>query len=240
VGVVERLREARIPIDRIGGCSIGAFVAMMFALGWPAEKMETLCRAELLRRRGFADFRLPRVAILKARRAGEMLERVFQSTLMEALPLDAFTVSADLVTGELVVHRQGFVRDAVAASMAVPGLVAPVIQGGRSLVDGGVLDNLPVDVMAEDEEGPIIAVDVMRRPGADPHHLPGVVETISRAMVLGGWQRVERNRELADVVIAPEVERIGFLDFDRLDEAVAAGRRSVDAVLPTLQAMVAS
>jgi predicted acylesterase/phospholipase RssA len=235
LGVVGVLAEAGVEIDRVGGCSMGGFIGVMLASGWSPERMVSQCREELSRRRWFSDVRLPGSTLLTARRATDMLERVFGTTLMESLPTDVFTVSADLVSGELVVHRDGLVREAVGASMAVPGLIPPLVKDGRCLVDGGVLDNLPVDVMAEVEDGPIVAVDVMRRPTTSSHHAPGMVETMARAMVLGGWQRAERNRADAEVVVTPDVDRIGFLEFEAIDAAIIAGRRAAEAALSSLR-----
>lgn len=232
VGVLQRLHELRVPVDRIGGCSMGALVAALHASGMSPLQM----RAHLARhlsRRGLADLRVPGAAMFRARRGTAVVERIFGSSALEELEVEAFAVSADLVSGEVVVHRRGSVRDAVVASMAVPGLFPAVRRDGRLLVDGGVLDNLPVDVMAAAERGPVIAVDVMRRTGDLTR--AGPVDTVVRSMVLGGWQRVERNRQLADVVVAPDVAGIGFLDFDRADEAIAAGQRAVDAAVPDLE-----
>ena len=232
VGVLERLHELRVPIDRVGGCSMGSLVAALHASGMSPVQMRAHLAGHLSRRR-LADLRVPGAAMLRARRGTAVIERIFGSSALEELEVEAFAVSADLVSGEVVVHRDGSVRDAVVASMAVPGLFPAVRRDGRVLVDGGVLDNLPVDVMAATERGPVIAVDVMRRTGDLPR--AGAVDTVVRSMVLGGWQRVERNRELADVVVAPDVAGIGFLDFDRADEAIAAGRRAVDAAVPDLE-----
>lgn len=170
-----------------------------------------------------------------------MLLRVFCDTRIEELSLSMFAVSADLATGDLVVHRDGLVRDAIAASMAIPGIAPPIQLGGRLLVDGGILDNFPVDVMAATNEGPVIGVDVMRQfPMPDRSMVrgrgreaagPGIVSTLARSMVLGGWQRSEQNRRAADLLISPAVDGIGMFEFDRLDEALDAGRRAADLAI---------
>ena len=235
LGVIERLVEAGVGIDRIGGCSAGAFAAALFAMGHSPAEMIAICRQELVDRRPFTDFTVPREALIRGHKTMAMLTRVFGDTQMEDLTLSAFAVSADLATGELVVHRRGLVREAVAASMSIPGFSPPLAVGERLLVDGGLLDNLPVDVMQEIVEGPVVAVDVMRRfPIADPgqrHGGPGIVSTIARSMVLGGWQRAEQNRQRAEVVISPIVDDIGLFEFDRIDDAIAAGHRAADEAL---------
>jgi NTE family protein len=232
IGVLERLQASGVEIDRVGGCSLGAFIAALHAAGVTPAEMRERFREHFVRR-GFGEVRLPGATMLKARRASSAIDQIFGSSVFEELAVEAFAVSADLAAGELVVHRQGSVSDAVTASMAVPGLFPPFRRDGRVLVDGGVLDNLPVDVMAEAESGPIIAVDVMRRWGGPTSRLP-VVETLARSMVLGGWQRSERNRARADVLVTPNVDAIAFLEFDRIDEAIEAGRRAADDALADL------
>jgi predicted acylesterase/phospholipase RssA len=134
-------------------------------------------------------------------------------------------VSADLVAAEAVVHRSGPLWEAVGASMSLPGLVPPVVAGDRLLVDGGVLDNFPVQVMAAGAEGPIVAVDAMgRRPLGGAGGPPPLLETLARATVLSSWQAASLSRALADVLVVPDPGEVGLLAFDRLDELRRAGR----------------
>jgi NTE family protein len=118
--------------------------------------------------------------------------------------------------------------------MSIPGVAPPVRRSGRLLVDGGVLNNLPVDHMAETSEGPIVAVDVIRRldlsdDGEPP--LPTIAETLARATVLGSVERAERNRNLALVLVAPEVDAIGLRQWSAIRAAVDAGRRAAAQTL---------
>jgi NTE family protein len=235
IGAIEVLHEAGFEIDRIGGCSMGAFIGGMHAVGLDAEAIRANCRAELVRRSPFNDYTLPRVSLIRSRKAARMLDRVFGDTLLEELEVPFFTVSSDLLASRTVVHRRGPLFDAVGASMSIPGLVPPMSRPGRLLVDGGVLNNLPVDVMAADDEGPVLAVDVIRR--LDPASesatptLPSIMETLSRTTVLGSVERAEQNRKLADVVVTPDVQDVGLREFSALDRAAAAGREAMSAAL---------
>lgn len=240
-GVIQRLVEAGAPLDRVGGCSAGAFAAALFAMRRSPAEIVDICREEFVERHPWNDFGVPREGLTKGKRVREMLLRVFGDTRIEELSLSMFAVSADLATGDLVVHRSGLVREALAASMAIPGIAPPIQLDGRLLVDGGILDNFPVDVMVETGEGPVIGVDVMRQFPMPDRSLvrgrgtreagPGIVSTLARSMVLGGWQRSEQNRRAADLLISPAVDTIGMFDFDRLDEAIDAGWRAADLAL---------
>ena len=235
VGVCEVLAEEGIAVDRVGGTSMGAFVAAMVALGWSPERMVEVCEVEIARGAPFSDYTLPRHALIRARRGESMLRRLFGEVTLEELPLPLFTLSADLLSGQMVVHRRGSLVEAVGMSMAIPGLVPPVSHGTHLLIDGGVVNNLPIDVMAADEPGPVLAVDVMRRIG--PHDLarsarvslPTILETLSRATVLGSVERAEANRALASLVITPDVQGLSLRDFRHLRSAIDGGRRAAEA-----------
>jgi NTE family protein len=232
IGALGALADAGFVIDRFGGCSMGSLIAALSAGGAGAEDIADRCREELVRRSPFNDYTLPRVALIRSRKAAAMLERLFGSTLVEELERPLFTVSADLVSSRLVVHRRGSVVHAVGASMSIPGLAPPMRRLGGLLVDGGVLNNLPVDHMAETGEGPIVAIDVIRRLDApvegDETAMPSITETLARATVLGSVERAERNRDLARLLIAPDVQDVALREWSALDRAVEAGREAAE------------
>jgi NTE family protein len=233
IGVLDALAERDVVVDRVGGCSMGAFVGGLFALGLSPDAIAQRCREELVDRRPFNDYTVPRVSLIRARKAQRMLERAFAGRSIEELERDYFCISADLVAAQPVVHRSGPLWEGVGASMSLPGLVPPVVAGERLLVDGGVLDNFPVEVMAAGAEGPIIAVDAMGRrplgsPGGGP---PPLLETLARSTVLSSWQAASLSRALADVLVFPDPGEVGLLAFERLDELRRAGR---EAALSTL------
>lgn len=108
------------------------------------------------------------------------LRAAFGLDPIEVLTLPFFCVSADLVRAETVVHQQGSLWKALLASVSIPGLLPPVAVGDQLLVDGGVLNNLPVDVMADTGEGPVVAVDVMR-PFTGRRAAPAATRSLRRA-----------------------------------------------------------
>jgi predicted acylesterase/phospholipase RssA len=233
VGVLEELLAAGIEIDRVAGCSMGAFIGAMFAMGLDPAAIKYHCEAELVRRNPLGDYTVPVYSIVRGKRGIDMLERVFGEATIEELDREFFAVSCDLVSGELVVHRRGRLVDAVAASMSLPGVLPPVHRGGRMLVDGGVLNNLPVKEMAASGEGPVIAVDVTAQfggPRGVGQH-PRLKEVLVRAISLGSVDAVNAAREAADLLISPEVSGVGMLDFSRLEAMVEAGRRAAREVL---------
>ena len=234
IGVLEELIGAGVAIDRVGGCSMGAWIGGLLAQGMEPDEIDARCYEEWIRRRPF-DYRLPRHSLLRGERGRRALERNFPGAV-EELPLDFFTISADLVTREQVIHRGGPLFEAVGASMALPGLVAPHRVGEQLLVDGGVLNNLPVDVMAATGEGPVIATDVTGRfepPPADTGEQPGFGETLTRALLLGSADTERIAHTHAALVIAPDSDGVGLLEWHQLDRLREAGRRAAAEALAT-------
>ena len=234
IGALDALAGAGFEFDRIGGCSMGAFIAALATTGRDPGEIEAICSEELVRRSPFNDYTLPRVSLIRSRKAAAMLVRVFGDGLVEEQERPLFTVSADLLASRVVLHRLGPLVEAVGASMAIPGLVPPVRHGRTLLVDGGVLNNLPIDHMADTGEGPVVAVDVARRlEGADGDEpaLPSITETLARATVLASVERAERNRRLALVVATPDVQGIALREWSALERATDAGRRAMTETL---------
>jgi predicted acylesterase/phospholipase RssA len=236
VGVIDVFRRAGIPVDRVGGTSMGAFVSGLLAMGLDAAGMVELVRRELVVGRPFTDYVVPRHSLIRAEKATAMLQRVFGDARIEDKACSMFAISTDLVRAEQVVHRRGRIADAVGLSMRLPGFAPPRWVGERLHVDGGVVNNLPIEVMTAWAEGPVVAVDAMRpfiagSRGADERNLPGIVDTIGRSMVLGSWQRAEHERALAATVISPSTGDVGMFDFSRLAEIVETGRTAAEEVL---------
>jgi predicted acylesterase/phospholipase RssA len=232
IGVLAGLLDAGVTIDRVGGCSMGALVGAQLALGRDPRQLRAWAQAELVERNPLGDYTVPRVALTRGRRGRAMLERTFGAARIEEMDREFFCVSADLVSARLVVHRDGPAVDALAASVALPGIVPPSAAGEQLLVDGGVLDNLPVAEMAAAGEGPVIAIDVTARFAPPPPGVRmGIRDVLLRTLTLGASDTAEAAQRHADLVIEPDVSGVGMLDFSRLDDLVARGREAAEGAL---------
>jgi NTE family protein len=160
IGVLRALEEAEIPIDIIGGTSGGALIAAQFAQGKSSEIIRQQMRAYMLDSGKLLDFVLPLVSVIDGKAIIRMLKDIFGDTLIEDLPLPFYCVSADLNRAAPVVHRDGRLMESVRASISIPGIGPPCFDGGRILVDGGVFNILPVDIMRDFRKGPVMTVDV--------------------------------------------------------------------------------
>ena len=254
LGVLDELHAAGVRVDRLAGVSMGAAIAANGAMGRSPEEIYEIFERGFVAGNPTNDYTIPAFSVIRGRKARRLLEDVFGSARIEALPHRFFCVSCDLVARALMVHRTGLVREAVYASLAIPGVFPPVADGpDRLLVDGGVLDNLPVQTMARTAEGPIIAVDVSHRSGAPDRPprqrlgrlarplrraltggdaaLPRLGETLMRTLTLGSEDTADAALRHADLVIAPRVEGVGLLQWDQLPRVRAIGREAAREAL---------
>jgi NTE family protein len=241
VGVLLELADAGLHVDRVAGSSVGSIIAGLHASGIQGAELEEICYAEFVRRRPFSDWQLPISSLAKGRRVREGLVRAFGDARMEGLRHQLHTVSTDLVTRTRQVHRRGALVDAVSASVRLPVLFAPIADdSGRLLIDGGVLDNLPVDLLTERDEGPVVAVNISmggsggggERPArSGRRRVPALGETLLRTMMIGSGGAVAAARAQGAWVVTPPTLGVGLLEFHQLDRMVRAGRSAARTLL---------
>lgn len=254
LGVLDELHAAGVRIDRIAGVSMGGLIAANLAMGRSSQEIYDIFDHSFIEQNPTNDYTIPAFALIRGRKTRRLLEEVFGSARIEALPLRFFCVSCDLVARELVVHRTGLVREAVYSSLAIPGVFPPVAdRHDRLLVDGGVLDNLPVQTMSRTAEGPIIAVDVSHRSGAPERAprprldrlarplrraltgseaaLPRLADTLMRTLTLGSADTATAALRHADLVITPQIEGVGLLQWDQLARVREIGRQAARTAL---------
>lgn len=259
LGVLRALDEANLTIDAIGGTSMGAILAASAAMGWDIETQIENALDAFVRTRRLLTPTLPWVSLMSARKLTSLLrsDRYFGDRCIEDLWTPFFCVSANITTVDLVVHDRGLVWLALRASSSLPGILPPVHSDAGLLVDGGVMDDLPVDVMRSRSEGPVIAVDL--QPQVDLHvhrpfapdlsgwdvmarrlnpfspsiDVPGTLAVLMRAKEAGGLraQREMLARQPADLVLRPPTTLAGSLDFKAGEALIEAGYRYASEAL---------
>lgn len=171
LGVIRGLLEAGVPIDVVGGTSAGGGVAALLGLDLSVEAMTEGIVDSWLESGVFTRPRLPIVSLLDTERVRQAMEPWVEGWNMEDLWRECFVVATNLTRARAEVIDRGPVWHAVLSTSAIPGLLPPTFRGGEVLVDGGVIDNLPVGVMLQRNPGPAIASDVSDASGmvrADP------------------------------------------------------------------------
>ena len=251
-GVYSELVKAGVTLDRFGGASAGAIAAAGFAMGMSPDEALEQARRLFTHGNPLADYTIPAVALIKGQRIERLKKEIVGDSLIEELPKGFFSISADLITGKEIVHRRGSLWLAVRASLSIPGLLPPVKDGDRILVDGGLLNNLPADVMVADADGQAICVDlrrafiprrgygllpvqppavVRRLVGGTDEQLPSIQDTLIRSIDLAASARPLSDLPRLAAVIEPDVTRVGLLNFGQMNEAVEAGRIAARAAL---------
>jgi NTE family protein len=242
IGLVRALEQLEIPVDVAGGTSMGAFMSALVTYGLDSVQMAQVTRETFVRGSYLNDYALPRVSLLRGRRFAGRLREIFGDLRIEELRRTYFSVSTNLTTGGAVVHDRGPLYLWVGTSMAVPGVVPPIAYQGELLCDGGVVDNLPTDVMQKLERGSIVACNVstegaLRAPGAgleepDPEALlrrqgmdapPRLPEILVRSAMLTSATAMQRAAERADVYVRMPSQEFGMFDWKRMDELVERG-----------------
>jgi len=252
LGVLRALEEAGIPIDLVGGTSIGAVIGALCARDLTHDQRVQVAVTAFTRSGRLVSPTLPLIALSSGRRVDRLLADHLGSTLIEDLPRGFFCISANLTRAEEVVHDSGVLWRAVRASLSLPGIFPPIYSDGDLLIDGGALNNVPVDVMrARIGIGSLIAVDLTpdvepattapfdlglsgwrvlgRRLGslAPARRLPGVVDILSRSAVLSGVKvrRAALTSQPIDLLLRPPVAGISALDFKAGVRLIEVGYR---------------
>lgn len=232
IGVLRVLEEAGLTPQRLAGTSVGAIVGAAWAAGRSLDTIADAFRAQdwfslvgltLKLKRGLVD----------TRRLDRALRHELGLATFAELRVPFAAVACDLASGEMVVLRDGDLVDAVLASTAIPGLFPPCELGGRTLVDGGVVDILPVDVVREMGADYVAGVDLLPlAPLAEPPR--GLFETWQRSLYL--VIRAHRPADDgADLVIAPDIADFSFTDFSEVDELIRRGEEATRLALPALR-----
>ncbi len=243
LGAIRALREAGYAFDWIGGASIGAIVGAGLACDWSDDQMDAAYREHFVRANPLADWTVPLVALRSGHRVGRQLRAAFGAREIDDLPIPFFCVSSNLSDGALEVHEHGPLWTWLRASSAIPGVLPPVLSAGRVLVDGGVIDNLPVAEMRKRMAGDIVAIDVGLQYRLEAHHdetelppwwrllpqlfgkhsRPSIGEILLRSGMVNSAATVARRRKQSKLLLQPPLDGIDLLDWQAFDRAVAAG-----------------
>ncbi len=247
IGVIRALEEARIPIDVICGVSMGAIIAGQYAMGWDWPTMIRSNRRLLADKRLNTDLALPLFSLSSGRRFRSALQTFFGEIEIEDLWLSYFCTSCNLSSSQLVVHRRGRLWWSVNASNAIPGLLPPVLHGGQLLIDGGVLNNQPGDLLKEVCGGPVIVSMVSPRkdlamdasftempsawrvlrsrlnPFEKTIRVPGIPATLLRTMSVASERKSREVEQDAEFCLHPPVGRFRVDDRSKIEEIAEVG-----------------
>ncbi len=260
IGVVKALRASGVPIDLVGGTSMGAIVAAGVASRWPDAELAERFRIAFVNTNPLSDYTLPLISLYAGRRVTRLLRMAFGEKEIQDLILPFYCVTANLTTSNAEVHTVGRLWRWLRASVAIPGVIPPFNEAGEVHVDGGVINNFPVREMRRLGRGLTIGVDidtggalaagagvmepwsawqffrrmVWKRNETLP--IPSIVRILLRSALVASAARAQEDRQAADLLIVPPMNHIDLLDWTSFDAAIELGYRTTMETLDKARA----
>ncbi len=233
VGVIRVLEQEKIPIDLVVGTSVGSLIGAIYADTRSSFDLEVL--ALKLEKEDIFDFSI--FSSTTGPVKGDRLEKFVQSKVkkanIEELSIPYAAVATNLLTGERVVLDQGPVARAVRASSSIPGVFTPVVYQNMTLVDGGVIDNVPVDVAREKGADIVIAVNIGKN--VAEKNVGNIIEITLQAVNIMSYEISKYKVQGADILIEPNVGEVGMTDFTFKEYCMRAGIESAQKIMPELK-----
>lgn len=244
LGVYKAMVELGVPVDWVGGSSIGSIVGGGIARGWDPDHAIDMARESFVKGKPFSDYTVPVISLIRGRRMVRLLRKHLDVDI-EDLPIPYFCVSSRLDRGEVHVHEHGNLVEAIRASAALPGVLPPAVVNSELVVDGAVLNNLPVDIMLQKPVGRIVAIDVSYQgtrkvdfeetpsswavlrsrwlPFGQRYRVPGLATLILRSTEIGTLIQSRQRGAAADLLVTPPVRQFGMTDVKAFDAIVQVG-----------------
>lgn len=266
IGVIRAVEQAGIPIDYIAGTSMGAIVGGLYAMGYTTDELEQLVKMqdwemllsdksprkqlspEQRERKGRYILNIPlsRSAkpkmdgFVRGRNLGNMLARLtvgyHDSISFDSLHIPFACVATNLANGDEVVLRSGKLSAAIRASMAIPGVFTPVVMEGKTLVDGGLCNNFPVDV-ARRMGADIVIGSTVQRVFNDTMQQGGIQSVVQQLISISSRRKFEENIQLCNLHIGVNPKGVSTMDFspEKLDTMIRRGYETARQHQRTLQ-----
>ena len=260
IGVVKALRASGVPIDLVGGTSMGAIVAAGVGSRWSDDELVERFRRAFVNNNPLSDYTLPLISLFTGRRVTRLLRMAFGEKEIEDLILPFYCVTANLTTSNAEVHTVGKLWRWLRASVAIPGVIPPFNEAGEVHVDGGVINNFPVREMRRLGRGVTIGVDIdtggalaagagVMEPWSawqffrrliwkrnETLPIPSIVRILLRSALVASTARAQEDRQAADLLIVPPMNHIDLLDWTSFDAAIELGYRTTMEALDKARA----
>lgn len=231
LGVLQAFEEKGIRIDYISGCSIGALVGALYCSGMPV--MEIIDLAMELVPWEWIDIAIPKIGLIQGRRLEQLIKKYTNGKAFEDLEKPFAVVAADLNTGQRVTLKSGYVYKAVRASVAIPGIIAPLELEGKVLADGGLVDPVPVSLVKD--MGAEYTVGVNLGSWIEDKEIRSIYDVIIQSIDILQNEILALRGIGADLLISPYLKNINPVTFNQVEECVNAGRRAALEVMDELR-----
>ncbi len=241
IGVLEALEQSAIPVDMIAGTSMGAIIGAFYSYTGDLPMIREMA-IELGKKRLqlFTDIKIPRTGLLSWRKVEKELNKHLGNVRFEDLRIPFACTATDIDTGEEIVIKEGKVWDAIRASASVPVMLPITEIKDRHLIDGGILDPVPVRLVKGMGADIIIAVNVLpalEKPSPKMHNHT-VFSILLKTIYIFNNRIIEESLEGADIVIAPDTVEIGYTDFHKAEECIEQGKKAARKSLPKIKRLL--
>ncbi len=238
IGVIRVLEQERIPVGLVVGTSVGSLIGALYASKRSSFELEWA--AFQLKQEDLFDFRVLSAVMGMGLARGELLEAFVKSKVkqerIEELEIPFAAVATDLNWGDRIVLDKGSIAKAVHASSAIPGVFEPVTHEGKLLVDGGVVDNIPIDVARAKGADIVVAVDISEELGNV--NIKNMLDVMLQSTNIMFAVNVAHRKAGADVLVEPKVGSVGMLDFSQKKLCMDAGMEAARAAVPKIRAAI--
>ncbi|MBU5210947.1 patatin-like phospholipase family protein [Heyndrickxia oleronia] len=234
LGVLKVLEENKITIDYLAGSSMGALVAVFYSFGHSMEQLIKISTA--FKRKYYLDFTIPKMGFIAGNRVKDLIKTFTHNKNLEDLQIPVQVVATDLIKGEKVVFAQGPIADAVRASLSIPGIFVPEKVNDRLLVDGGVIDRVPISVVKEMGSDIIIGVDVSRvKKDAE---ITNIYDVIMQSIDILQMEALANHEGASDIFIQPDASHYDSRAFTNIEEIIKIGEEETKKFIPEIRQMI--
>jgi len=244
VGVLEVLEKEGIPVDMIAGTSAGAAVGALYAQGKSASRIKELALDTGWRRLvSLIDLALPKSGFIEGTKIKNLLKSFMGDISFSQLKIPLSCVATDIRSGEEVVINEGSVLEAVRASISIPVIFTAVRWRDRYLVDGGLVNPVPVSTVRDMGADLLIAVNVIPTMGvrlqpAKEAKEPGIFQSLLHSFYIATYSLVRSSLAEADIVIEPKLPHIGYGDFHRIGDSIAQGEIAAQELVEQIKQQI--
>jgi NTE family protein len=237
IGVLKVFEENGIKPNRISGTSIGALIGALYAFEIPVKKMLEI--AQGITWLSISHFALSKMGLMTNDEIGEIIDELLgKNRRLEEASIPLSIIATDIGTGAKVVFEQGSLTDAVVASTCIPGIFIPIEIEGRMLVDGFLVEDVPISPLKNRELDMIIAVNLdVGRAYDKPDD---IIDVIVSALDIAVTQYTRSMVEKADIVIQPDVGSYSRFDSKKVDKFYEQGYRAAKQALPKIQSLLSN
>lgn len=234
LGVLEVFQEAEIKIDYLSGSSMGSLIGGLYACGVPLRYIRAL--AEELDWEHLSDFTFPRQGLLKGDKLLSFLKIMTKKKKIEDLKIPFAAVACNIENGEHVILKEGSTAEAIRASTAIPGVFVPFEAQNQKLIDGGIIDPLPVSSCYNLGADIVIAVDVGIKKLDNPAN--NIFDVLLNTFDIMQLKYTQSSDWQVELTIEPELDNISAFELDKAAACIEAGRKAAADSLDTIKKLL--